>query len=254
MKKIVIFLVSVFCLAQLNMAGCKTSLQYNIQLLNNVQGNIEQQLDELDKITPEFRIIDEQCQDEVGNMAALYVDRIQQMKTSLNRRLEEKIRQQQITTNKAAEQKKLEQKEAEERQQNRINNKLVYMSGYGKMPNGEIFNVVSTIKGQIKNACPQVKYTSNSDDAFWSVQVAIDMNGEVRQRGEKYMATVAPIIVITNLITNEILYEGTGLESVSYAGIVDGIAPLDEASAIRTAFRKACVSVTPLIIEYLNSL
>ena len=250
MKRIyaIILIIIPFCI-EAN-AQCETILNDGIKEYNNAKGSM-QKLNQLESF---FIDLDANCKDEIGNRAALYAGRIRDLKAQIAYNQKQQELKRKIEAEKRAEEERLELERIQKEQEDRIAQNLICMEGYGHLKEGVDYPIVSLIKGELSHTY-NYKYTTKPEKAVWVVYIAIDSRN-VRKVGNSgnYKAYAVPMIVIKNIIEDEIVYEGSGLEfSDDYRGEDAKEANgNDEFAAIRSAFRKTIKPLSLTISNYIT--
>lgn len=246
-----ILLLSILCSINTisNAQGCVSYLETGKEAMRNYERD-EEKLLELEKY---FMNIDAACKSEIGNSAALCAEQVRVLR---NRLLEAQRRAELQRKEKERRLKEEEQKELERIQrerEERIANNLIFIEGYGHLKDDTDYPIVSHIKGNLSKRY-KYKYSPVAEKAIWGIYIAIDSRNVHEIKDGRYMAYAVPMMVIKNLISGEIVYEGSGLEfSDDYKGEdAKSNLNLDELAAIRGAFRKTIEPLGLTISNYIQ--
>lgn len=250
MKKKILLLLILFSITLVSKAqGCISYFETGKSAIANYAHD-EKKLLELEKY---FLNIDATCKNEIGNSAALCAEHVRDLRNKLieARRCAELRRKEEEKRLKEEERRELEriQREREER----IANNLLYIEGYGLLKDNTNYPIVNLIKGNLSKQY-NYKYAQNSEKAVWGIFIAVDSRDvHIVENTGQYMAYAVPMMLIKNLVTGEVLYEGSGLEfSENYKG-EDAKYSLgrDELATIRSAFRKVIDPLSLTISNYI---
>ncbi len=250
MKKfLVILAILSFITVRVDAQGCVSYLEKGKKSVKEC-GCDEQELLRLEKY---FLNIDAACKQEIGNSAALCAEHVRDLRNKL---IEAKRR---AELRRKEEEKRLKEEECREieriqrEREERIANNLLYIEGYGHLKDDTDYPIVSLIKGNLSRKY-KYKYSTSPEKAVWGIYIAIDSrNVHIAENTGNWVAYAVPMMLIKNLITGEVLYEGSGLEfSEDYRGedAKESVGRSgDELATIRSAFRK---TIDPLSLTISN--
>lgn len=251
MKRIILFLSIISSVViTVQAQGCVSYLEKGKESVKKC-GCDEQELLNLEKY---FLNIDAACKQEIGNSAALCAEQVKDLRNKLieARRRADLRRKEEEKRIKDEERRELERIQRE--QEERIANNLLYIEGYGHLKDDTDYPIVSLIKGNLSKKY-KYKYSTNPEKAVWGIYIAIDSRNvhPLSNHGDDYYKAYAvPLMVIKNLVTGEVVYEGSGLEfAENYLGedATESPATPGELAAIRNAFRK---TIDPLGLTISN--
>ena len=248
MKRIVLALIMMSSVViTMQAQGCVSYLETGKLAIADSERD-EAKLLELEKY---FLNIDAACKSEIGNSAALCAEYVRDLRNKLveARKRAELQRKENEKRLKEEERKELERIKKE--REDRIANNLLYIEGYGHLKDDTNYPIVSLIKGNLSKQY-KYKYAQSAEKAVWGIYIAIDSRNVrwVENTGQ-YMAYAVPMMLIKNLVTGEVVYEGSGLEfAEEYKGEDAKYSiGIDELATIRSAFRK---TIDPLSLTISN--
>ena len=253
MKRIItIFSILFAFLVGAHAQGCMAFLNDGVQKMKGAKSDLQA----LTEFEIYFSNVDAACKDEIGNSAAMYAAQIRGLKASLiERRRKAELHQKEV----ARQIEEEERKELERLRRDsiaRLENNLVYIEGYGRLKNGSEIKIVQLVKGELTKY--KIEYAERPEDAVWAVYIAVDeRNLRYLPTRNKYFASAEPIVIVKNLITGKVLYEGSALEYEPDPSKNKGDAleatHIDEMGAISLAFRKTIPRISKTIVNFIKN-
>ena len=232
--------------------GCMAYLNDGVARLKEAKSDIPT----LNRLEAYFSDVDATCRDEIGNSAALYAAQIREMKSSIwAKERREELRRKEV----ARELAEKERRELERMRRDslaRVENNLVFIDGYGRLKDGSEIKIVQLVKGELAKE-HHLEYAETPETAVWAIYISVDQRKLVfKPKRNIYYASAEPMIVVKNLITGKVLYEGSGAEFDPDEDLTDHDAleavNVDEMGAIRSAFRKCIPRISMTVANYIK--
>lgn len=247
------FVIALLCLLSLQIdAQCDAVLDAGIKEYNDISGTIQRHIERLNNLELFFTNLDANCKSEIGNRAALYVGRIRDLKAELLSKQKREALQRKIAQDKKAEEERLELERIQREHEQRVSKNLIFVDGYGHLPDGSDIPIVRLIKAEL--AKYNFKFTSKPEKAVWSIYIAVDGKDARRTNQGDYMALAIPMMVIENLIEEEEVYDGSGIDESFFDDPTiyqDGMYSRgpNESDAIRNAFFQCIKPISETITK-----